>query len=118
MNYDKPRVTSTVIIGIFLVINAILAIALYPVWWSSIKVAEEDPAAAPFVALFAGLGVVMILFIYVAIAAVSLVLFLFSLNNRKSTLKSIRITAIVMDSLLGAMLVASVVKIILLAVGI
>ena len=118
MNYDKPRTTSTVIIGVFLLINIVLAIMLYPVWWSTIKISETDPAAAPFIALFAGLGVVFVLLIFVAIAVVSLILFFFSLNNRKSTLKQIRITSIVFDSLLGALFVASVIKIILLAVGI
>jgi hypothetical protein len=118
MNYDKPRTTSTVIIGVFLLINIVLAIMLYPVWWSTISVGDTDPAAAPIVALFAGFGVIFVLLIFIVIAVVSLFLFILSLNNRKSTLKQIRIISIVLDSLTGALLLASIIKIILLAIGI
>ncbi len=118
MNRDKPRITSTVIISIFLLINIILTCSLFMIGFKSIKAEEGQEAGIIFVALFAGVGIVFVLLIYAAIVVSSGVCLAFSVANRKSTLKPVRIISYCYDGLLAAVIVTSIIKIILTAIGI
>lgn len=129
--YDKKRITSTVILGIFLLISLFFTIIFLPITWAMVNEAVEaskqsNPDAgaagqvvgAGAIALVIGVGIVLVFAIEIALAINTPIFLLFSIKNRKSTLKPIRIISYVYDGLFGAMFICAVVKIILLACGI
>ena len=122
--FDKPRIASTVVIGIFLIIGMIFALSLVGITWAVIDQAVEDAknssdnaagqiAGASAVALVAAIGIVLVMGIYIAVAIDMSILLPFAIKNRKSTLKPIRIISYVYDGLIGATLLLSIIKIIL-----
>ena len=96
ITYDKKRITSTVILGIFLVISILIALIFISLTWADIDAAmesakqetQDDPAGQMVVggAIALSLGIVIVL----AIGAYGLLLIndtiflIFSIKNRKS----------------------------------
>ena len=129
VEYDKKRITSTVIVGIVLILALALTISLLPVTWAAInQVIEESKsssssgagqaAEAGAMALVAALGVVFVVILEFAILIANGICLPFAIKNRRSTLKPIRIISYVYDGLIGAMMITATVKIILLFAGI
>ena len=118
IEFDKPRITSTIIIGIFMAATIILIGTLYPVSWKALTDAVNGEAGAVFIAFFGALAIVLVMGLIIVSAVVQIILLLFSIANRKSTIKGIIITSFVFDGLLSASIIAAVVKVILLACGI
>ena len=129
MKYDKPRIASTIIIGIFLTASMFFTILFYGVFWSSINVSTESGSeaeasvvgqivAAGAAAFAIGFLIILIILLYAIIVAANGVLFLFSFKNRNSTLKPVRIISYVMDGLIVATSLAAVIKLILFIVGV
>ena len=118
--YDKPRITSTIVISIlFLATAAFTVPSLFAFSWKAINEATESGTAGDvFVALFAAFGIVLYLIYLGAVIVECAILLPFSISNRKSTLKPVRIISYVLDVLIGALILASIIKIILLASGV
>ena len=120
--YDKPRIVSTVIIGIVLLALLVLSIVFIPVTWGSIKVetdgSAEEAVAAPFIVLAAGLGIVAIIVYYVLSIILSGLCFMFSFKNRCSIYKPIRIISYVYDGLFISLSLLAIIKIILYIAGV
>ncbi len=127
MHYDKPRIISTVILGIFIVAAMILCFSFYGVWWAGIKESAETAsesqesaggqvAAGLFTALAGAFVIVLVIAIEIASVIVSSICLPFAIKNRKSTLKPVRIISYVYDGLLVITLLAAVVKLFLLIV--
>ena len=127
--FDKPRIVSTVIIGIFLVIALIAAIMFVGVSWADVKAAADSAAdsqdnaagsavAAGAVALAGALGIVLVILVYIGVAIDTIIILPFSIKNRKSTLKPVRIISYVFDGLIGATLLLSIIKLILFFAGV
>lgn len=129
MKYDKPRIASTIIIGIILTACIFFTVLFYGVFWSTVTTTAESGSeaetsvagqivAAGAVAFAMGFLIILIILLYAAIVAVNGVLFLFSFKNRNSTLKPVRIISYVMDGLIVSTSLAAVVKLILFIVGV
>ena len=129
VNYDKPRIVSTVILGIFLVACLFLSITLIPVTWAAVKAATEsaaDSADSPEGAVVGGsvaafalaLGMVLVIIVYIGTFITSAICLPFAVKNRKSTLFPIRIISYIYDGLFAAVLILSVVKLILAFAGV
>ena len=127
IEYDKPRIASTIVLGIFLTIFLIVSLLLLPVTWSAINEAIEESqnnsdnaagavAASFVIAIFLGLGVALAIVAYAVILLGAGLCLIFTIKNRKSTLLPIRIISFVYDGLAGAIIVLAIVKILLLAV--
>lgn len=126
MNYDKPRIASTVVIGIFLLVGIIFAVIFAPITWKAIQEAidssssSSDPAgqaAGGFVlAIFGGLAVVLVGIVYGAILISSGICLIFAIKNRFSTLKPVRIISYVYDGLAGLLILACIAKILMIFV--
>ena len=112
MNYDKPRLMSTIILGILLIPSLAFSIILAPV---TVHALTAEGGWAIIGAVF---GLVLIIMLEIALTVVNALGLLFSVLNRKSTLKPVRIVSYVMDGLFGAMTLLAIIKIILLAVGV
>ena len=128
-HFDKPRITSTVIIGIFLLIGMFLAIVLAGTSWAAVKEAadaakesQEDAAGqvvgGAAVAFAGALGIVLVFIVYIGVTIDMAILLPFSIKNRKSKLKPIRIISYVFDGLIGATLLLSIIKMILFIAGV
>ena len=129
--YDKKRIVSTVILFIFLAVGLFFAITFLPIGWKMINEAVEsaknsnqDSSATAQVigggaiALVAAIGIVLVFMVFIGILIVSPICLIFSIKNRKSTLKPVRIISYVQDGLFSSLIVISIVKIILLLCGI
>ena len=116
--YDKPRLTSTIIIGIFLLLNIIMVIVMYPLTWQSIEEARTGGAGDIVVAFALAVGIVLVIITYFILIVAQGIMLPFAIKNRNSTLKPVRIISYVYDGLIGAALIASIVKVILLFCGI
>ena len=116
--YDKPRITSTVIIAIITVLNIIFIASMCTVSWKAINDAGNGTAGDAFVVLFAAFGIVLIIFLLALTIVPNIVCLVFSIMNRHSTIKAVRIISYVFDGLISAAIVAAIVKIILLLCGI
>ena len=123
--YDKPRIASTIIIGIFTTLCLIATIIIFPFDWSTVKEAVDntaensDSAAGAVVggfavALFGVLGIALVFIVAVANAINSSICLPFAIKNKKSTLKPIRIISYVYDGIIGSLLLVNVIKIIIL----
>ena len=116
MTYDKKRITSTIILGIILTILIILTIIFLPTSLSALQeeASEQESAAGSIALIFVGvIGLVLIFFFQIAINVVSGICLIFSIKNRQSTLKPIRIISYVMDALFFAVNITTLVKIII-----
>ena len=129
IEYDKKRITSTVIIGIILSICLALTIILLPISWSAIQQAIEESkaaqesaagqaASAGALAIVAAVGVVLVVLVEIGILIANGICLPFAIKNRRSTLKPIRIISYVYDGLIGAMMLTATIKIILFIAGV
>ena len=127
--YDKPRIVSTVILGIFILAALILCFSFYWVWWAGIKASADaasegqesvggQVAAGVFSVLAGALLIVFVGALEVGATIVSLICLPFAIMNRKSTLAPVRIISYVYDGLIAITIVASITKIILLIAGV
>ena len=118
--YDKPRITSTIVISIFFLATAAFTVpSLFSFSWKALNEATESGTAGDvFVAFFAAFGIVLYLIYLGAVIVECAILLPLSISNRKSTLKPVRIISYVLDVLIGALILASIIKIILLASGV
>ena len=129
-DYDKPRIASTIILGIFLLVLIGITIPLLPVSWAQLNSAVEsaqnsnegDPAgqvvggaAAAFVL---SIALVLVIGVEIVIFLVNGLGFLFAFKNRMSTLKPIRIISYVYDGLFIALGLTALIKFILLLCGV
>lgn len=125
--YDKPRIASTIVIGIFTLIALIITIVTLPINWEMVKEAVDNTAensdnaagavAGGFViALFGALAVVLTIVLNIANIINQSICLPFALKNRRSTLKPVRIISYVFDGLTGAILLTNIVKIIYLII--
>ena len=123
--YDKPRIASTIIIGIFTTLCLIATIIILPFDWSTVKEAVDNTAESSdsaagavvggfAVALFGVLGIALVFIVAVANAINSSICLPFAIKNKKSTLKPIRIISYVYDGIIGSLLLVNVIKIIIL----
>ena len=129
MNYDKPRIVSTVILGIFIVAAILLCFPFYGVWWAGIKASADaasesqesaggQVAAGIFTVLAGAFVIILVIGLEIASAIVSLICLPFAIKNRKSIYKPVRIISYVYDGLIAITIVASITKIILLIAGV
>ena len=129
VEFDKPRIVSTVILGIFLVGCLVLSVSLIPMTWAWVKEAaeaakanSEDPekgaVAAPVVAFALSLGMILAILVYIGTLITSSICLPFAIKNKKSTLKPIRIISYVYDGLFGAVILLSIIKLILAFAGV
>ena len=127
--FDKPRITSTIIIGVFLAIAMFFAFMFVGVSWAAVKEAadaaaesQEDAAGqvvgGAAVAFAGAIGIVLVMIVYFGVVIDTAIILPFSIKNRKSTLKPIRIISYVFDGLIGATLLLSIIKIILFFAGV
>lgn len=125
MKYDKPRLASTIVIGVFITIALILTLIILPFSWEDVKeavdkAAESSDSAAGAavggfaVALFGVLGIALVIVVAIANVINSSICLPFAIKNRKSTLKPIRIISYVLDGVTGAVLLTNLIKIIVL----
>ena len=120
----KKRIVSTVILGLILIVGIYFTILLLPVTWAAIKEASENAdtgnsvVAGTAVAFALSLGIVLAFIVYIGVLVIGIPCLLFSIRNRKSSLKPIRIISYVYDGLYGAILLISIVKMILLLIGV
>ena len=114
--YDKPRITSTIVISIFFLATAAFTVpSLFAFSWKALNEATESGTAGDvFVAIFAAFGIVLYLIYLGAVIVECAILLPLSISNRKSTLKPVRIVSYVLDGLIIAMFVISIIKIILI----
>ena len=95
--FDKPRITSTVIIGIFLVLAMFFAILFVGTSWAAVKEAadsaaeSQDDAAgqvvgATAVAFAGAIGMVLVIIVYFAVLIDTAIILPFSIKIRKTIL--------------------------------
>ena len=124
-NYDKPRIASTIVIGVFVSLVVILTIIILNFTWADVEAAVDstaensDSAAGAVVGGFAvalvmALGMALALIVAVANIIASSICLPFALKNRKSTLKAIRIISYVYDGVIALCLFLNILKIILI----
>ena len=128
VTYDKKRIVSTVIIGIFVLLALFVALSCAPLTWAALKEAaeqqKEQGSGAEQVAVVGALALVLALGMALAIVAYFGVIITcgiclpFAIMNRRSTLKPVRIISYVYDGLIGALLLLSIIKLILIFAGV
>lgn len=121
MNYDKKRIPSTIILGIALIIALIFTGLILSISWAALQAEAQDQeeVAGSIALVFVGaIGIALIILFAGAVNILSGVCLIFTIKNRQSTLKPIRIISYVMDGLFGFVILATLVKIILLIVGV
>ena len=118
--YDKPRITSTIIISIFFILTAIITVtSMFSLSWKALNEATSGGTAGDVVvAFFAAFGMVLYLLFLGAIVVECAILLPFSIANRKSIHKPVRIISYVLDGLISALIIGAIIKIILLVIGI
>ena len=127
-NYDKPRITSTVLLGIFLTIFLIFVCSTISINWADVQqeanqAAEQTEgagavAAAGAVALVLALGIIFLIGAYIVIFLLCIPCLIFSIKNRHSSLKPIRIISYVYDGVYIALMLAMLIRSVLLFNGI
>ena len=119
MKYDKKRITSTVILGIFLLSALFAVIVFLPLSWTALKgSAEEGSKEEAAAVIFGSLIIVLAMLAYIISGVLSAICLPFAIANRKSTLKAVRIISYVYDGLFGALIITSIVKLVLYMLGI
>lgn len=128
VTYDKPRIASTIIIGVILTISLILTISFLPITWGQIseqiKASSEaqesaagQAASAFTLALVAAVGLVALIAINFILVIANSICLLFSIKNRKSTYKAVRIISYIYDAALAFVIITSLIKAIMFIVG-
>ena len=128
-HYDKPRIPSTIIISIFLLLGMFFALLFVGTSWAAVKEAadaaaesQEDAAGqvvgGAAVAFAGAIGMVLVIIVYFGVVIDMGIILPFAIKNRKSTLKPVRIISYVLDGLIGATLLLSIIKIILFFAGV
>ena len=116
MKYDKPRLTSTIILGIFLTILLGLGLLwMFLFNWHDLKANSAGEAVGEI--FFAILFVPFYFIAIVVNGILAAICLIFTIKNRKSTVKAIRILSYVMDAVVAVIIALSVIKISLLIVG-
>lgn len=129
ITYDKPRIVSTIILGVILTLLTILALLFVGVTWADIDAAAKsasEGAESPEGGVVAGIAsafalslvIVLIIMVYIGVIIGCGICSIFTIKNRKSTLKPIRIISYVMDGIAGSVALLSIVKIILYFCGV
>ena len=127
IEYDKPRIASTIVLGILLTIFLVFTFLLIGTSWAQLSAAIEESesnadsaggqvAVAFVLALFGALAMVLVIVVYVLLLIGNGICLIFTLKNRQSTLKPVRIISYVYDGLIGVMMIVAIVKIVMLAV--
>lgn len=117
--YDKPRITSTVILGLFLISSIISAVMLLPISWADLnKSVEEAQEGGLVVALFLGIGIIAVAISMLFIAVIDGISLIFTIKNKNSTIPAVRIISYVMDGLFGLLILGFLIRAILLFCGI
>lgn len=127
----NKKIKSTIIIGIFLLFSILYVIILIPFnlkeayssYLESVQnnndVEGEMIIMVHVVASIVGLAIIIRAYLPAFLALInSSISLIFSIKNRKSSLKSIRIVNYCYDVILGAIVIFAIVKIILFATGI
>ena len=113
----KTKLASTIILFIFLILSII---AFMPVLQFNLKdiianindSSTEAAAAGLAVGLAAAILLVVLIALAIAIIIVDLICLLKSINNRKSSVKWIRITSYVFDGAFSLLILGTIIKII------
>ena len=107
MNYDKPRIASTVVIGIILTVCLIVSLYSFLISGSLVQEILSNNKGGAIIAFIVTMPVYLIAGAAVIIA--SIISLVFAILNRKSTLKAIRGIAIAYDVLSGLLIVSWIV---------
>ena len=129
VTYDKPRIASTIIIGIILTISLIITISLLPITWGQISEAikqnsqSQESAAGQVTSAFAlslvaAMGLAVLIIVNFSLAISNGICLLFSIKNRKSIFLPVRIISYVYDVALAFVIVTSLVKAIMFIMGV
>ena len=110
MTYDKKRITSTVILGIFLAIAIFVGIMFARISLTELK--AENPEEAVGLVFAVLILVVFVFMAYGLIIIASAICLPFAIRNRRSTLKAVRIISYIYDAAFALLIVLSIVKII------
>ena len=124
VTYDKPRKASTIVIAIFMTLCLIATLIVLPISWKDVQeavnnTAEEADSAAGAVAggfviaLFGSLAVVLTMILEGLNIINCAILLPFSIKNRHSTLKGVRITSYVFDGLIALLLLTNIIKMVI-----
>lgn len=128
MEEKKKRITSTVILSVVLALFLFLCIAFLPFdvkaeIAKNSKAAQDsssDPVegvvATGAIAFVLGIGMVFFIFMYGFIILNSAICLIFTVKNRKSSLKAIRIISYIEDGAFLFCLISSLVKMILILI--
>ena len=114
--YDKPRIASTIVVGVLLTFFLILIGLFFPISWKTINDAKNGNIGDVVAALILGLGVALVGVLYILLTIGNAIILIFAIKNRHSTLKPIRIISYVYDGLIGAAIILCIVKILLIFV--
>ena len=124
MEKQDKRITSTVIISIFMLIVLVLTIIFVPldIQKEIDKIAQQGNQNGDGSSIGAGLsagisGAILIIFSLFAHSAtilISLIAIIFSIRNRKSTIKGIRIYNNILTAIFALCIVSSIVKLFIL----
>ncbi len=130
VTYDKKRITSTVILGIFLAISIFFTLLFIGLTWAQLNEAMEAAkeqsqgedvggqiAVGGVLALTFGIVIAVAIVVYIALIINDSIFLIFSIKNRKSTLKAVRIISYVYDGLFATIIVISIIKLILFLCG-
>ena len=119
----KKRITSTVILGIILLSLFILIIIFFPISLKEIANSGSSESAEEEGARAIGLIFVYILIIPLLLIAsfgaviIGGICLPFSIRNRLSTLKAVRIISYIYDGLFGLIIILGIIKSILIFLG-
>ena len=117
MQYDKKRITSTVILFLFLGLVLFVTIPFLPLSWTALKESAEESGQG-WAAVFGALAIVICFIFYIGALVASGICLPFAIANRKSTLKPVRILSYVLDGAFGAVILMIIIKMILLLLGV
>ena len=113
MQYDKKRLFSTVLLGLFLLSCIIVAASFAPLTLESLK-SEEGGAGEAIGAAFGGMMMIIVVFMaYGAVVIASAICLPFAISNRRSTLKAVRIISYAYDGLFAVLILFSIVKVLI-----
>ena len=118
----KKRITSTVILSILLAISLVAFIIILPVDYRNLTTTDDpeqdkDVGEAIGEAIGLGFAAVFIIIIVLGVMAVLVVVdsicLIFTILNRKSPLKSVRITNYVLDGVAATIIIGCIIKFII-----
>jgi len=112
---DGRKLVPTIVTGVVLAILFVLIIPVFTISWKDLN---NSGGGGVILAFVLALGMILIIPLLTFGIIISIVLLVVSIGNRKSELKQIRIISYVLDGLIVAFIIASIIKIILLLVGV